>query len=245
MSTRNLSLTRIPWLAAGATGLILLIALSWWNGSRQAAAVDHNMRTRLLQQTADIGRLINPGLARKLAFTLHDLDTPAFDAIRGKLIQIKMAIPEARWVYTIASRENRIIFGPDTVATNDSQYSPPGDVYTNPPAELSVALSGKSTITASPYTDEWGTFVSAFVPILDPHSGSVIMVVGVDIKASDWQAQINIARFIPILRALLLAALIIIVAASTRWWLLSTRKDFLKFKPWIIVPTTTVLLTGG
>lgn len=245
MSTRSLNLSRIPWRAAGVAGLLLLIALGWWDGIRQAAALDHEMRTSLFQHTADITRLINPNLARKLAFTSHDVDTPAFNIIRGELMQGKMAIPEAKRVYTVASRENRIIFGPDTIATNDLQYSPPGDAYTNPPPELSAALNGTRTITASLYTSERSTFISAFMPVLDSRSGSVIMVVGVDIKASDWQTQINAARFSPLLRALLLAALIVVVAALIRWRNRRRRDESVKFKMWIIAPAAAVLLAGG
>ena len=37
-----------------------------------------------------------------------------------------------------------------------------------------------------PYTDEYGTFVSAFTPIREGGDGAVLGVLGVDVDASAW-----------------------------------------------------------
>ena len=39
-----------------------------------------------------------------------------------------------------------------------------------------------------PYTDEYGTFVSAFTPIREGGDGAVLGVLGVDVDASAWAA---------------------------------------------------------
>ncbi|MDD5759560.1 MAG: hypothetical protein PHI06_10820 [Desulfobulbaceae bacterium] len=40
-------------------------------------------------------------------------------------------------------------------------------------------------------SDEYGVFVSAFAPLVDPDTGEGLMSVGIDIDAKDWQACLN------------------------------------------------------
>jgi len=56
--------------------------------------------------------------------------------------------------------------------------------YDEPPDEVFTALNNKTfTITKDPYTDEWGTFVSGFYPILNDQ-GSTAGVIGIDLDVS-------------------------------------------------------------
>ena len=56
--------------------------------------------------------------------------------------------------------------------------------YDDAPDEIMQAwTSGMFTITKEPYTDEWGTFVSGFLPIMDD-SGRVAGVLGLDLDVS-------------------------------------------------------------
>jgi len=56
--------------------------------------------------------------------------------------------------------------------------------YDEPPAEVFTAWEKKTfTITDEPYTDEWGTFVSGFYPILND-KGGVAGVIGLDLDVS-------------------------------------------------------------
>ncbi|MCL2267244.1 MAG: methyl-accepting chemotaxis protein, partial [Treponema sp.] len=56
--------------------------------------------------------------------------------------------------------------------------------YDEPPDEVMYAFNNKTfTITKEPYTDEWGTFVSGFLPVMNS-SGSVAGVLGLDLDVS-------------------------------------------------------------
>ena len=58
---------------------------------------------------------------------------------------------------------------------------------------LERAFLGESTFDDVPYTDRWGTWVSAFEPIYDDQ-GRVEAVLGVDYPAEDWLSHIALAR---------------------------------------------------
>ena len=57
-----------------------------------------------------------------------------------------------------------------------------GEVYDDAPPELLAAWqTGRTTWTKEPYSDEWGTFMSLFRPILGA-DGKTTSVVGVDME---------------------------------------------------------------
>jgi methyl-accepting chemotaxis protein len=63
-----------------------------------------------------------------------------------------------------------------------------GKTYDEPPAEVATAVDQKSLgVTARPYTDEFGTFRSAFLPI--ESNGKVVAVLGADYDISTLTAQ--------------------------------------------------------
>ena len=90
--------------------------------------------------------------------------------------------------------------------------------------------------------DRYGTFVSALTPLLDPQSGEVLMVVGMDILATDWQAQLDAAGRKPLLFTLLISLLLLTGVLAVRLRNRQQPSDALKLKAWIIVPTSVALL---
>jgi len=85
-----------------------------------------------------------------------------------------------------------------------------GETYEKILPELNLAFEGKSTFTSSPYSDKWGNWVSAFVPIYDKN-GRQKGIMGVDFKAEEYlqtiNTYINSGLFVSLLLYLLLAAL--------------------------------------
>ena len=67
-------------------------------------------------------------------------------------------------------------------------------VYLNPPQALREVFRSHQGGIVGPYEDEFGTFVSAFVPVIDAREGRVAVVVGVDAQAGSWSHEIASAR---------------------------------------------------
>jgi len=89
--------------------------------------------------------------------------------------------------------------------------------YDEPPDEVFKALESKDfTITKKPYTDEWGTFVSGFLPVLD-NSKKVVGVLGLDLDVSYVKSLENraIITFIVSLSIILAAAGILSISVAS------------------------------
>jgi PAS domain S-box-containing protein len=228
----------------GATVVGLLLVLSWWAGNQQATNLDVDVREHMLRHASEIANSINPKLAKKLTFTASDQNLPAYERLREQMAMTATEISTAKWVYCVAERENKIVFGPDSTSMDDPQFTHPGDEYKKPPAQLRLAMKEKRPFTVGPYTDEWGSFVSAFAPVFDPSTGELLMMVGFDIPADSWRAQHNDVSQEPILISLFLVLLITTGIIILRRHNHNMKLDTMKFKIWIVGPTTVAVIGG-
>lgn len=86
--------------------------------------------------------------------------------------------------------------------------------------EMKTAFDGKILVDNEPYTDKWGTYVSAYAPIKNS-SGQVIASIGVDEDISTFQ---NIKKSFLIISILEIAVAIIISLVSV--WLFSKKLKY-------------------
>lgn len=92
-------------------------------------------------------------------------------------------------IYSMVEKNNQIVFVLDSTPISQEPVKP-GDVYQRPPAELFKVFASNVAILSQPYTDEWGTYISAFVPINDPVTGNLVTVMGFDIDYNLLQKKI-------------------------------------------------------
>jgi PAS domain S-box-containing protein len=107
----------------------------------------------------------------------------------------------------MVTRGNEIVFGPENLQEKDRQASPPGTKYKKPPEKLISAFKEHKVITVGPYTDEYGTFVSAFAPVISRDTGKVILVIGMDVEAADWKWNVVSDAALPIVLTIFLVLL--------------------------------------
>jgi hypothetical protein len=72
-----------------------------------------------------------------------------------------------------------------------------GEAYPDTTETLKAAFAGRCEFDPEPYTDRWGTWVSAYSPVHDAR-GRIDAVLGVDFDARHWQGVIEHARLVAI-----------------------------------------------
>lgn len=221
----------------------MLIGLGWLATQSRFRSVDARLRTDLLQEVVEIARNINPQLAKKLTFTAADKGTTAYERIREQMITAG-AFFSQRGIYSMALQDGYIVFGPENYPEDDPQASPPGTVYQEAPAGAANVFGDKRPLTEGPYFDEYGTFVSAFAPVLDPNTNEVLMVVGIDIDASNWQSMVKDSSRGPILMTLTLCLVFLGGFWVIHWRNRQIISDSLHLKKWIVAPTALSVMAG-
>jgi len=183
------------------------IALTVWTVQRE----DSQLRTDLLIKVRHMSGDINKEALVELTGSESDLGTPAYLALKDKMIQFGAEDPQIRFVYLMGQRpDGTVFFYVDSESPDSQDYSPPGQLYSEASDILvNVFSSGYETIEG-PESDRWGTWVSGLVPIADPRTGNVIAVLGTDIDAWDWNIQIIKASAPAVIAMLLLVLLLLI-----------------------------------
>jgi hypothetical protein len=119
--------------------------------------------------------------------TEADLDKPGYHRLTEQIKAICSANTSWRWIYLMGQTTNDEVFIQIDSEPDDSpDMSPPGQVYEEATPELHGVFQSGQSFIEGPLTDRWGTWTSAFVPLKDPRTDQLIMVVGIDIESSQW-----------------------------------------------------------
>lgn len=204
------------WGRALPFALVITCALgvvaAIWSGKN----TDSKLLLDLQASATCVARSIDPELIKKLAFSRDDMNRPEFLRLQRNLRDFASQLDVAG-IYTQAIRDGKIVFGPESYAPGHPLASSPGDVYQLPTAENIAIFQSGTTLIQGPYTDEYGTFVSAFAPVLDPRTSQVLMVIGVDEEYSNLELEKRFRCFLAVLSFGLLAALILLSHALLLW----------------------------
>jgi PAS domain S-box-containing protein len=196
--------------------VVLLVGIGWQSADWRAGNMDKKIRDSLLMQAVRISRAIDPELVKKLTFTSADRGTPAFEQIRKQMVAYGNIIFQ-RGIYSMALRDESLVFGPENYDYNDPMASMPGTVYQKPTIEDYKIFTTGKPIVIGPITDEYGTFISALAPIYDPPTSKVLMIIGIDFMSDDWKAAINATRYGPMIITLILILVLLFGAQIVCW----------------------------
>ena len=187
------------WLLA-----LALLAAGWWFTD----AAGQRERLRMQQMVEGYA----PTYAREMERMGHEAITTETDPDDPHYWQMIEA--EKRWlavnpsvndIYTLRQMPDgrvRLIVDSETDYDRDGKFDGErekrtaiGEVYEQVFEAIHVAYAtGEPAFEKDIYTDRWGTWVSAAVPLRDKN-GRVDAVLGVDFAAAAWQAGIRRARF--------------------------------------------------
>lgn len=183
-----------PWLQG--TLVALAVALSfgaiiwtiyWWSQNALISEINKG-----LVRTAGIAaRSIDPEMHR--TFTLPEQrDTEQYKTAAQPLADILIADPDIAYVWTAVRIEDRVHFILDGTQPPEPQVGVMEE-YADPPADLLAAFDTEDGIVSKPYSDEWGTFVSAYMPFRDAQ-GTVVGVVGVSLTMTNYFERLHRIR---------------------------------------------------
>lgn len=238
---------RFPFRGVAGNLLILilfipavLLAVRW-----RERTVDRAMRSEMLQEAVSLSRSINPLMVSALAFAPSDTGLAEFKRLDSQ-IKAYQSVSDFRGIWTMAHRDGVLLFGPESYESDEPLGEGlPGQVYENPPdRDFEIFRTGEA-FTLGPYTDEFGTFISASAPVFDPATGRVMMVAGVDEEADRWLRAITRTRVEALLLSLIPALLIVLgrVALNRRKNLSEARWGLLRHTEVILVALVGFALT--
>jgi PAS domain S-box-containing protein len=130
---------------------------------------DIRMREKLLNQVTLIADSLNSERVARLSGDKSDLNDAIYFRLKKQFAAIKAADPLYKFVYLMGRRADGELFTfVDNENSDSPNYSPPGELYEEATeGERSVFRTGVGRVEG-PFTNRWGNFVSALVPLFDP-----------------------------------------------------------------------------
>jgi len=142
---------------------------------------------------------INFKRVESLSASLDDINSLDFVRLKEELEAFDKANEDVKFVYLMRFKDNKIVFLVDAAPSTSVDYSPPGMVYDEAPGDLRKNFFSGKAFVSSPYQDRWGTWISAFAPIFNNQTNTIIAVIGLDIDFKVWQQNLFYHRLLGIL----------------------------------------------
>ncbi|MFQ6537334.1 MULTISPECIES: hybrid sensor histidine kinase/response regulator [Aphanothece] len=136
------------------------------------------------------------------------------------LLRLRRRVPDLYYAYTLVPSDTGFRFGVDSSAFirnpgDDTPIALPGELYDDAPPGVEKAWrSRKVVVSATPYTDKWGTFISSFAPLQD-RNGRVVGLLGLDLSIASLDGYLRPLRVTMGLALLASGALASVVGFST------------------------------
>ncbi len=165
--------------AYGVTVLLALSAMAVVFYRRGVELAVHGLKGQLRATAVALSQSIPPELVQRFGQP-EDLDDPAYQELVRSFSSTASYQPDVFSIYVLkpTSRDGVLRFAADWAADDDA--ATPGDLYNAAQAPNMLLGLREPTVEPEPYTDEFGTALSAYAP-LAAADGSPLGLVGVDV----------------------------------------------------------------
>ena len=208
-----------PWLSSLSAGILVLLTtwgIAWFMYHQAQVAMMGEIRLGL-QRAAKVA-------AARVDGDVHDgfredarNSDPAYLAANQTLLELTASDSDLAFAYTVIEYKDQVFLVLDTDPPDGPQDVSALTRYDDAPVELKAAVRQKSAMSsAAPYTDQWGTFISSYVPF-NNKAGQFSGVVGVDLSLANFEKRLEPMRQAAWM-ALLVGLLLALITGLSLWW---------------------------
>ena len=169
-------------------GLILSLMVVWVAYSQMLNTTEDHLRTSLLQRAKAISATIPVEWLDSLQGDLSDIGRSEHVQLRTHLLHVIETQLDIRYLYILVRKDQGSVFlidvEPRRFVGTGVALAMPGELYENDPG-FSAVLEDNQPRVIGPYKDDWGTFLSAAVPISSNEEPKYIF--GMDLASDDYQ----------------------------------------------------------
>ena len=212
--------TLSPVSMGAAVGLLVLVPCLIVGGTlyvRSAHAIHEEIRNNLLRVATATSLLVDPELHKTFTDPAQE-STPEYEQAIAPLGDLIERDPSFMYVYTFVEREGQIYFVLDPTPEGDADEDGVDDkshimeIYEADGLDrMYQSLREGRAIAETELSDDiWGTFLSAYAPVIDSN-GEVVACVGIDVSADKYAgrlASVRNAGIVALVVAFVIAALV-------------------------------------
>jgi signal transduction histidine kinase/ActR/RegA family two-component response regulator len=188
---RNAWLVGLAIFTVASTGLLVSYRVSH-------ELLLNSVKTRLRDLVTVVAAEIDPALHATISSSAQ-IGSLEYRQATEPLLRLRRAVPDLHYAYTLRGGKQGLYYVLDSSSflrrpRQQSDVVVVGQLYPDaPPAAQAAAATGRTTVSDSPTTDQWGTFLSSFAPIKDG-DGNTIGVVGIDLSLARLNQKLGPLR---------------------------------------------------
>ncbi|OFW84000.1 MAG: hypothetical protein A2018_06365 [Alphaproteobacteria bacterium GWF2_58_20] len=193
----------------GGLALIVIFALGFAialsTGNREHQRIRNNLlaRSRAIASTVDVEKL------KILAGDASDMNRKEYWELKKAFAGFLADQTDISCPYMMALKtDGRMYFALSGDPEDPEKGWLPGLIYETPTPGMRHVLASGDPLVEGPYTDDWGSVISAYVPVKDD-DGTTLSFVGLDMKANEAMSQLYSRRLAIIITNMLLSIIVI------------------------------------
>ena len=190
---------REPFERIWCVALVLALAFSVFDLSWMLRSAYFARRAELADEASRTTFSLRKTLFRALDGTEAEAETPEYAQIRTHLQSVARIHPHWETCYLLKKRPDGSVYFLDDIDLNrEFEMAEHGEVYADCPPEIAAIFESGRAVVHGPYRDVFGEWITAADPILDPSTGEVLAVLGVDISVSSMRAHLVRGGVVPV-----------------------------------------------
>ena len=162
---------------------------------RSAAALKDEVQRSLKRSAITMSTLVDADTHGQFTDRAQE-KSAAYQNALAPLARVLHVRKDIKYIYTCVLKNNKVFFVLDPTPDSDHKSgvvddkSHIGQAYPEAPPEMMKALRfGTCEVDPHPYTDEWGTYISAYAPLKN-RSGKSVGIVGLDVSVDNYTGRL-------------------------------------------------------
>jgi signal transduction histidine kinase len=178
--------------------MMLIIWAGTVGGLFAAITTDIAARNSLRSRATTIAATISLDDLNSLENNESDLDKQEYRDLKASMQRIISENQDLRFIRVVGMKNNRPFFYLDSENPYTRDYVAPGYPYPDADQTFRTAFNGEPVVDG-PHSDQWGVWLSAYAPIIDPGSNNIYAMVAIHTPALNYYGQLFIYTLVPLL----------------------------------------------
>lgn len=181
--------------------MMLIIWAGTVGGLFAAISTDLAARRSMRSRATTIAATISLSDLKQLEGNQSDLNKRAYKDLKVSMQRIISENQDLRYIRIVGITDEKPFFYLDSENPYTPNYVAPGYPFPEASPKFKDVFFGADPTVEGPHSDRWGTWLSAYAPVIDPSANKIYAMVAIHTPALNYYGQLVVYTLVPVLLA--------------------------------------------